>query len=359
MLTLASIKRMIPVSAKMRMLYHLSHASGRYGGANGRPKVIVALAADYANQGDLAITYAQVRFIEKCLPDREVLLFPCASTFPHMKDLKRVCKAGDTVTIIGGGNMSDVYDSLEDARRFIITQFPDNRIVSFPQTIWFSDTVKGRRELGKTKAVYDRHQNLHLFARELISFELMTACFPSKPVHLAPDIVLSLDEREPRTKRQGVLVCIRDDWESAFSRDARDLFVARLASEIPGASCSDTVTRNLGRLSSEEADGRFMEALCLFRQAEVVVTDRLHGMIFAAITGTPCVVLENSNHKIRGTYDAWLSTLDHVVLQQGFDADETMHRVEALRKIDASAISTPDLSAKFSALRSAVSGGMG
>lgn len=37
-----------------------------------------------------------------------------------------------------------------------------------------------------------------------------------------------------------------------------------------------------------------------FRECELVITDRIHGMIFAAITGTPCIAL--SNYKIKGTY---------------------------------------------------------
>ncbi|MFB8735822.1 polysaccharide pyruvyl transferase family protein [Bacillus sp. SL00103] len=33
-------------------------------------------------------------------------------------------------------------------------------------------------------------------------------------------------------------------------------------------------------------------------KAQVVVTDRLHGMIFCAITKTPCVVLRSFDHKV-------------------------------------------------------------
>ena len=36
-----------------------------------------------------------------------------------------------------------------------------------------------------------------------------------------------------------------------------------------------------------------------FAARQVVVTDRLHGLIFALITHTPCVVMSAFNHKIR------------------------------------------------------------
>ena len=35
-----------------------------------------------------------------------------------------------------------------------------------------------------------------------------------------------------------------------------------------------------------------------FSERNLIITDRLHGMIFAAITGTPCVAMDNISHKI-------------------------------------------------------------
>ena len=43
----------------------------------------------------------------------------------------------------------------------------------------------------------------------------------------------------------------------------------------------------------------------------MVVTDRLHGMVFAAISGTPCIVFSNYNHKVQGTYE-WIKYLPYI-----------------------------------------------
>lgn len=48
-----------------------------------------------------------------------------------------------------------------------------------------------------------------------------------------------------------------------------------------------------------------------FASAKLVITDRLHGMIFAALTQTPCIVLGNYNHKVKGTYE-WLQELPYI-----------------------------------------------
>lgn len=48
-----------------------------------------------------------------------------------------------------------------------------------------------------------------------------------------------------------------------------------------------------------------------FRNSELVVTDRLHGVIFAAITSTPCIVIDNYNHKVKGVYQ-WLKKFEFI-----------------------------------------------
>ena len=45
--------------------------------------------------------------------------------------------------------------------------------------------------------------------------------------------------------------------------------------------------------------------LMRYAKSRVVITDRLHGMIFSAITGTPCVVLSTFNHKLSDYYDTF------------------------------------------------------
>lgn len=42
-----------------------------------------------------------------------------------------------------------------------------------------------------------------------------------------------------------------------------------------------------------------------------MITDRLHGMIFAAITSTPCIALRNSNHKIEYSYE-WFKDCGYI-----------------------------------------------
>lgn len=53
------------------------------------------------------------------------------------------------------------------------------------------------------------------------------------------------------------------------------------------------------------------EKLNEFASSELVITDRMHGMVFAAITGTPCIALSNYNHKLKGEFE-WLEHLGYI-----------------------------------------------
>ena len=59
---------------------------------------------------------------------------------------------------------------------------------------------------------------------------------------------------------------------------------------------------------SKYREEKIEEMLIKYRKCQLVITDRLHGMIFAAITSTPCIALGNYNHKIKSCSE----TLEHL-----------------------------------------------
>ena len=48
-----------------------------------------------------------------------------------------------------------------------------------------------------------------------------------------------------------------------------------------------------------------------FFESKVVITDRLHGMIFCAITKTPCIVMRSLDHKVTDSYE-WIKELNYI-----------------------------------------------
>lgn len=279
----------------------------------GKRKCIVCLAANYGNLGDVAITYAQTKFLSEKFPDCELVDFPIDQTISHLRSLKKVCTSEDIITLTGGGYMGDLYFRSELLRQLILKEFRKNRIISFPQTADFSDSEFGKQLLEQAKRVYSRCSRLELWAREKPSFQLMQTCFPRNHVRLMPDIVMTLDEFKPNTARSGVTFCLRNDLEKNANTDMmvneiKDI----LALKDERMTYYDT---HLGAvfLDITARERELRKIWEQFRKSRLVITDRLHGMIFAYITGTPALVLQNSNFKIAACYQ-WISQCGYIHL---------------------------------------------
>lgn len=261
------------------------------------------------NLGDHAIAYAQRRFIEKTLPDALVLELPIELVDMHLNYIRKHIRPGDLLCMIGGGNFGDAYLMHEYSKRKVCRMFPDNRVIVFPQTINYSDTPLGHSELALTQEALRPHRKLTITARDSLSHRRAKQWFPEAECILTPDIVLSLSSIRMEVPRKGILCCLRRDSERSGAVWAGDV-LTRLADEGYPFTLSDTAGEHRVSLADRpvELERKWRE----FCGAELVITDRLHGMIFACVTSTPCVVLDNYNHKIRDFYRSWLSDIPYI-----------------------------------------------
>lgn len=351
-----AIKRRIPERIKGPILARLRPATDpELEKWRGRRKVVVALAGFYQNLGDMALTYSQKRFIEDVLPGYEVLLFPSTHTYSHMKALKRVVGPDDIITTIAGGNMDDIYPSLENARRFIVRSFPKHPIVSFPQTFAFTDTDDGRRALKRSARTYAAHRRLTVFGREPRTIELMKEGFPGTRIGYSPDIVLSLGSASgPSEERSGIMLTVRDDKEVLLDSDQRSQIRKIIAEKSEDIIVRDTVDVAIEECQPNTYASTLNDFWDLLRTRRAVVTDRLHCMIFCVNTRTPVVVLPNSNHKIKGTYEAWLKDHSYVRYLDAFDPEALAAAIDEMWSLTPEQISAPDLSPHYEALRQAL-----
>lgn len=277
---------------------------------SGQPRCFVFLAADYGNLGDVAITYAQEKFLKEKFPDYEIVDVPISRTLTAIRSIKRQVRHDDIVTIVGGGNMGDMYHDIEMLRLMVVKAFRNNRIISFPQTIDYSNSADARWLFGLGRKIYNRHSHLTICARETVSYERMKQWYPKAKVVLTPDIVMTLDKRAPMTDRTRVAFCLRDDQEK--TDNGHILAQIRLYCDTKGLSCFDRDTHiGRGNLTVNERVTELEKIWADFRTCRFIVTDRLHGMIFAYITGTPAIVLPNSNFKVERCH-AWIKDCGYI-----------------------------------------------
>ena len=210
----------------------------------------------------------------------------------------------------GGGYLGTLWINEEKMFRKVLMNFMDNKIITFPQTIFFDNNEEGREELLKSKEIYQKHKKLKFFLREKYSYNFMKENFPICNIYLVPDIVLYLDAKEYNYKREGVLFCMRNDKEKVNDfKDEIENFVN--AKKINKIDSTDTVISK--RLYKFNREKYVYDKIKQFAKYKVVVTDRLHGMIFALLSKTPCLVFQNKSPKILGVYE-WIKDVEYIKL---------------------------------------------
>ena len=276
------------------------------------PRIIFVGVPLHGNLGDHAIAVAMRSFFRQHFPDMPVVEIPGDIFSENAGSFGRWIQMQDRIAVIGGGFLGSLWLNEEEMVRSVVRQFPKNRIVIFPQTVFFEDSEQGCRELEITRKLYQAHPDLHLAIRDdSIGFVQKKLCGGGfSDVFSAPDMVLHLNRSRSTGERKGVLLCFRSDKEKVVSEDAVER-IQRRVSEAGDVSCrTDTVVPY--SFSARDWDAEVEEKLDEFRKTRLVITDRLHGMIFAAICGTPCIALNNSSGKIKGVWSRWMQHLPYV-----------------------------------------------
>lgn len=282
------------------------------------PSCYLIGSPDYPNLGDLAIAEAEVAFLEERF-DGGVMEIPTGRLPEYLACLRRYADPSkDVICLQGGGNMGDLYPSFEWERDLAIEELAAFRIVLMPQTISYTDPDSPL--LAYTRKIYAKAPRLTLFARETTSEAIMKREYPKARVGLVPDIVLSLDAAgyldDTPARREGILTLLRDDAEKATDRRAAVAVDEALRATGLAVTRSDTMVDAPRPVLPEARYALLAAKLRQIAASRLTVTDRLHGMVFAAITGTPCLVMTNSNHKVRGVYQ-WIRDLPYVRFVEG------------------------------------------
>ena len=287
-----------------------------------RPKIYFLDAPDYGNIGDQAIAYAIRTFADRYLLEYQFVEVLQDEVAAYINDLKETVTGQDVIFLTGGGNMGNVYCIYEATRRFVIRNFPDNPVIVFPQTIEYTGDMFGALSRKMSQRVYGAHKKLVLIAREQFSYEKMLQLYPKNQVMLCPDMVLGLQVDTQAAERRGIGVCLRDDRESALTELERACILEKLSAMNRSIHPISTATEESG-ITQRNRKQIVLEKIHEISTFELFVTDRLHGMIFAILARTPCVVFQNSNLKITGVYE-WVKNLPYVKLVRTIDEFETV-----------------------------------
>lgn len=269
--------------------------------------VFLIFTPEHANLGDHAIAYAESILLRKAgIEFYEITgkkLYELGS-YKYLSVMNH-----STILFNGGGNLGSLWPSIEVMNRYVIEENPDSNIYIFPNSIFYGADENGQKEFEISKKIYNKHPNLHLCAREKISYNIMKNAY--KNVTLVPDMVFTLNENyQNESVRKGCLWCMRNDVERTL-KDYEEEKLKKQLVNLYGNDIKDSNTVLSYNVSIERREEELKKKFKEFQSAQLVVTDRLHGMVFAAITGTNCIAINSRSPKMKGCYE-WIKDLEYI-----------------------------------------------
>lgn len=266
--------------------------------ARGRKKAIILFnSPDYPNLGDHAIALAERQFFEEHFPEYGFIEISCTQYERESVKIKGAIQKEDVLLITGGGNSGDFHLRIQDIISQIIQEYSDNKIIVGPQTMYFVGDAYSEMEKEHIRSIYKSHPHLFLTAREHQTADLYDTLFGRDIKRMEiPDIAFLLKYEEGEiTRRHGALVCLRQDREHCTAVKRQEIFDVL---ENCNLSAVDYSTLSDTEVTLDNRMGKVRTALETIASAQVVVTDRLHCMIFCVVTDTPCVVFNNKTGKV-------------------------------------------------------------
>ncbi len=260
----------------------------------------------HGNLGDQAILISELKFLDDNFKDYKIILVESNIVLKFNLLLKKLI-GKSLILISGGGFLGSLWMEEEKMFRKTIQNFPNNTIIVLPQTIYFSNDDYGLKILNDSKKIYSSHKNLYICCREIYSHDFMKKEFENCSTLLIPDMVLKLNGTINKNYEDRILFCIRRDKEKVeYNFKELESYLNDYAFDYTDM----VIDKNIYWFNRNKIITSKIEQ---FSRYKLVITDRLHGMIFSLLAGTPCLVYENKSYKIKGVYK-WINHIKTVKL---------------------------------------------
>lgn len=285
----------------------------------------------YTNIGDILIWEGELCFLRnsgyKCLEmaSKDTCMFPKLSP--------------QTVILLqGGGNFGDLWRDIHEFRLKVIENYPENRIIIFPQSVFYENKSLMAEDASKMAL----HKNLIICARDHSSYKILKENFINS-ILLVPDMAFCID------------LDYLKKW--ILKETGKTLYVSRLDKEIGGLLSQEKISKENIDVSDWPTFEKpslivsFYSKLISLQQKirkykinqliagvlndliyrrmrplmvqlgvrfigsyQTVYTTRLHAMILSILLQKKIYVIDNSYGKNSSFYDTWLRDLDSVEL---------------------------------------------
>lgn len=268
----------------------------------------------HKNIGDHLLANAEIEFLKHQCGYDDVVEIPTRYLLNNLSELKRILPINVPLYITGGGWMGNIWPEDQKKLEIILETFKSHIIVILPQTVYYNDSIS-EIDIKNTKRIFSSVKKLLIFCRDENSYNTVLKYFDSKTIKtsLRPDMALYIKPLSIHHKESRQLVCcLRDDREKSRNDQLFD-YLSNYSYKynvnlVIKSTIANSATPTWRRKS------KIIDIIKCFSKSDMVITDRLHGMIFSYLTSTPCIAIDNSTHKVQGVYDAWLKNQNAICL---------------------------------------------
>ena len=273
-------------------------------------RLIIFLTPIHGNLGDHAITLGEINLLGKICNGEQIIVITEKEYAVCKKELQRLVQPDDLIFIQGGGNFGSLYMKMHCARREIINTYKKNKIICFPVSVFYHSNKEGTECLEIDKSIFSEHKNLTIMTRDIYSFALAKRNFTNNKVILSPDCALALPVNINNENRKGVLFVWRRDREKNLPDDALSKILKFLPENTGYQIIDNVLKRKFNLKNNKPAVKKQLEKIS---EAQIVITDRFHGLLFSIITNTPVIAFASFDTKVVAGIK-WFSKLEHVHL---------------------------------------------
>ena len=291
---------------------------------NKKKNIYLFMIPEHGNIGDYAIAYAEEKLIRKFLPDFNLITISLAEWSVMEQEIRINMRDDSVIVITGGGFFGDLWSSGMKSKE-IAEAFPNNKVIFFPNNL----TYRECDWYNSSSVLVDmdwlkQHNNVFIFLREKGSYEFIKKY--TERCYLAPDMAMLLHFPNLEKKRHNkILLILRNDSEKSFIYE-KDL--KRVLNEN-GISYDEEDIHQGRYISWEEGKKLLDEIVKRIQKYDLVITDRLHGMILSTISETPCIAYDSLTKKIRRTYD-WIGKGSKTIFMEEFSEDSLIENISVL-----------------------------
>ncbi len=294
--------------------------------------VILLGVPTFNNLGDHLIAYSSIEFIKDLYPQNEVIEIPTQFFLKNKEKIIKVLDINIPVFIIGGGWMGNIWEDDEYRMQEMLKAFSNNKIIILPQTVYYDFSKSNAKDVLKdAKNTYKKCKDLTMFFRDNTSYEFAVDNFADKNtrVILAPDIALYCKYKSKNIKQRKISVCLRKDREKLNKLDVNNIVKNYCKENDFTYKKTDTITKY--SVPIWKRNKKILKKLKEFSKSTLIITDRLHGMIFALLSNTKCIAFDNKTKKVSGVYKLWLVKNKNIrFLENNVQKNELLEAMDSL-----------------------------